>query len=76
MSYNFINFTCGNTGAQMGGWFRKEIQRLSDMKNLKMRFGGFGGKVLERLGSILQNIPDGDIYQALKKKARLIKRRD
>ena len=65
--YNIINFACGNTGAQMGGWFRKEIKALSDMKGLKMRIGGFGGKVLERLGSVPQNIPGGEIYQALEK---------
>ena len=65
--YNIINFACGNTGAQMGGWFRKEIKTLSDMKGLKMRIGGFGGKVLERLGSVPQNIPGGEIYQALEK---------
>ena len=65
--YNIINFACGNTGAQMGGWFRKEIRTLSDMNGLKMRIGGFGGKVLERLGSVPQNIPGGEIYQALEK---------
>lgn len=65
--YNIINFACGNTGAQMGGWFRKEIKALSDMKGLKMRIGGFGGKVLERLGSVPLNIPGGEIYQALEK---------
>jgi TRAP-type mannitol/chloroaromatic compound transport system substrate-binding protein len=65
--YNIINFACGNTGAQMGGWFRKEIKSLADMKGLKMRIGGFGGKVLERLGSVPLNIPGGEIYQALEK---------
>ena len=49
--YNIINFPMGNTGAQMGGWYRKEIKSVADMKGLKMRIGGFGGKVLERLGS-------------------------
>ena len=65
--YNIVNFPGGNTGAQMGGWFRKEIKTLADMKGLKMRIGGFGGKVLERLGSVPQNIPGGDIYPALEK---------
>ena len=65
--YNIINFAGGNTGAQMGGWYRKEIKTLADMKGLKMRIGGFGGKVLERLGSVPQNIPGGEIYQALEK---------
>ncbi len=65
--YNIINFAGGNTGAQMGGWYRKEIKTLADMKGLKMRIGGFGGKVLEKLGSVPQNIPGGEIYQALEK---------
>jgi TRAP-type mannitol/chloroaromatic compound transport system substrate-binding protein len=65
--YNIINFPAGNTGAQMGGWFRKEIKTLADMKGLKFRIGGFGGKVIERIGGIPQNIPGGEIYQALEK---------
>ncbi len=65
--YNVINFPCGNTGAQMGGWFRKEIKTVADLKGLKFRIGGFGGKVLEPLGVIPQNIPGGDIYPALEK---------
>ncbi|MBL0727035.1 TRAP transporter substrate-binding protein [Piscinibacter sp. HJYY11] len=66
-AYNIVNFPGGNTGAQMGGWFRKEIKSIGDMKGLKMRIGGFGGKVLERLGSVPQNIPGGEIYPALEK---------
>ncbi len=65
--YNIISFPCGNTGAQMGGWFRKEIKSLADMKGLKFRVGGFAGKVIERLGGVPQNIPGGEIYQALEK---------
>ena len=65
--FNIINFPGGNTGAQMGGWYRKEIKTLADMKGMKMRIGGFGGKVLEKLGSVPQNIPGGEIYQALEK---------
>jgi TRAP-type mannitol/chloroaromatic compound transport system substrate-binding protein len=65
--YNIINFPGGNTGAQMGGWFRKPIKSLSDMKGLKMRIGGFAGKVIERMGAVPQNIPGGEIYQALEK---------
>jgi TRAP-type mannitol/chloroaromatic compound transport system substrate-binding protein len=64
---NIVNFPMGNTGAQMGGFFRKEIKSLADMKGLKMRIGGFGGKVLEKIGAIPQNIPGGEIYQALEK---------
>ena len=51
----------------MGGWFRKEIKTLADMKGLKFRIGGFGGKVIERIGGVPQNIPGGEIYQALEK---------
>jgi TRAP-type mannitol/chloroaromatic compound transport system substrate-binding protein len=65
--YNMINFAGGNTGAQMGGWFRKEIKTLKDVKGLKFRIGGFGGKVIERIGGIPQNIPGGEIYTALEK---------
>jgi TRAP-type mannitol/chloroaromatic compound transport system substrate-binding protein len=65
--YNIINFPGGNTGSQMGGWFRKEIKTVADLKGLKFRMGGFGGKVLARLGVVPQNIPGGEIYQALEK---------
>ena len=57
----------GNTGAQMGGWFRKEINTLEDLKGLKFRVGGFAGQVLQRLGVVPQQIPGGDIYPALEK---------
>ena len=65
--YNIVNFPAGNTGAQMGGWFRKELKSVSDLKGLKFRIGGFGGRILERIGGIPQNIPAGDIYSALEK---------
>jgi TRAP-type mannitol/chloroaromatic compound transport system substrate-binding protein len=65
--YNIISFPGGNTGAQMGGWFRKPIKSIDDMKGLKIRIGGFAGKVIERLGALPQNIPGGEIYQALEK---------
>ena len=64
---NIVNFPMGNTGAQMGGWYRKEIKSLEDIKGLKFRVGGFGGKVIERIGAVPQNIPGGEIYQALEK---------
>ena len=65
--YNIINFPGGNTGAQMGGWFRKEVKSVEDLKGLKFRIGGFGGKVVSRLGVVPQNIPGGEIYQSLEK---------
>src|SRR3954462_10809268 len=57
----------GNTGAQMGGWFRKEIKTVDDLKGLKMRIGGWAGKTLQKLGVVPQQIAGGDIYPALEK---------
>ena len=65
--YGIHNIPCGNTGAQMGGWFRKEIKSVEDLKGLKFRCGGFAGQVLARLGVVPQQIPGGDIYPALEK---------
>jgi TRAP-type mannitol/chloroaromatic compound transport system substrate-binding protein len=65
--YNIISFPAGNTGAQMGGWFRKEIKTVADLKGIKMRIGGTGGLPLKELGVIPQQIPGGDIYPALEK---------
>ena len=66
-NFSIVNFPMGNTGAQMGGWYRKEIKSLDDIKGLKIRIGGFGGRVLERLGAVPQNIPGGEVYQSLEK---------
>ena len=65
--YGIVNFPCGNTGTQMGGFFRKEIKSLADIKGLKFRIGGFGGVMLERIGVVAQNIPGGEIYTSLEK---------
>jgi TRAP-type mannitol/chloroaromatic compound transport system substrate-binding protein len=65
--YNIYNIPSGNTGAQMGGWYRKEIKTVADLKGLKMRIGGFAGKVMEKLGVVPQQIAGGDIYPALEK---------
>ncbi|HEX7634716.1 MAG TPA: TRAP transporter substrate-binding protein [Noviherbaspirillum sp.] len=65
--YGIINFQGGNSGAQMGGWFRKEIKSVADLKGLKMRIGGYGGRVMQRLGLVPQQIAGGDIYPALEK---------
>ena len=65
--YNIINFPAGNTGAQMGGWFRKEIKTVADLKGLKFRVGGFAGRVLSKLGVVPQQIAGGDIYPSLEK---------
>ncbi len=65
--YNIFGLPGGNTGAQMGGWYRKEINSPADLKGLKMRIGGFGGAVLQKLGAVPQQIGGGDIYPALEK---------
>ncbi len=65
--YNVYNIPAGNTGAQMGGWFRKEIKTVADLQGLKFRIGGLGGAVLAKLGVVTQQIPGGDIYPALEK---------
>ena len=57
----------GNTGTQMGGWFRKEINTVADLNGLKMRIGGWAGKTLSKLGTVPQQIAGGDIYPALEK---------
>jgi TRAP-type mannitol/chloroaromatic compound transport system substrate-binding protein len=57
----------GNTGCQMGGWFRKELKTVDDMKGLKMRIGGFAGRVMQKLGVVPQQIAGGEIYPALEK---------
>ncbi|SOB99860.1 TRAP transporter substrate-binding protein [Rhodobacter maris] len=62
-----IGFPGGNTGVQMGGWFRKEINTVADLQGLKMRIGGFAGKVMEKLGLVPQQVSGGDVYPALEK---------
>ena len=64
---NLIAFPAGNTGVQMAGWYRKEINSLADLQGLKMRIGGFAGKVIEKLGVVPQQIAAGDIYPSLEK---------
>ncbi|HRK84473.1 TRAP transporter substrate-binding protein DctP [Alcaligenes ammonioxydans] len=66
-NYNIVNFPCGNSGVQMGGWFRKQINTPDDIRGLKIRIGGLPGKVIEKLGGIPQNIAGGEVYQALEK---------
>ena len=67
--FNVINFPAGNTGAQMGGWFKKQIGSLQDLKGLKMRIPGLGGKVMSSLGVNVQVLPGGEIYLALERGA-------
>jgi TRAP-type mannitol/chloroaromatic compound transport system substrate-binding protein len=65
--YGIVNFLGGNTGVQMGGWFRKELRTVQDLTGLKMRIGGFAGRVMQTLGLVPQQIAGGDIYPALEK---------
>ena len=67
--YNVHNIPMGNTGTQMGGWFRKEIKTVKDLEGLKFRVGGFAGQVLTKLGVVPQQIAGGDIYPALERGA-------
>ncbi len=66
--YNMVNFPMGNTGAQMGGWYNKEIRTLDDVKGLKIRIPGFGGEIWKRLGAEPMALPGGEIAGALKDK--------
>ena len=63
--FGVINFPAGNTGVQMGGWFKQEIQSVSDLSGLKMRIPGLGGEVMARLGVNVQVLPGGEIFLAL-----------
>ncbi len=65
--YNFMSIPCGNTGTQMGGWFRKEINTVDDIKGLKFRIAGFAGQILARMGAVPQQVAGGDIYPSLEK---------
>jgi TRAP-type mannitol/chloroaromatic compound transport system substrate-binding protein len=65
--YKVVAFPCGNTGTQMGGWFRKEIKTVADLSGLKMRIGGIAGQVLQKVGVVPQQLAGGDIYPSLEK---------
>jgi len=63
--FNIKPFMSANTGVQMGGWFRKEINTLEDFKGLKIRMPGLGGEVMRQLGAAAVTLPGNEIYQAL-----------
>lgn len=55
----------GNTGVQMGGWYKKPVQNLDDLRGLKIRMPGLGGEVMRRLGAAPVGLPPGELFQAL-----------
>jgi TRAP-type mannitol/chloroaromatic compound transport system substrate-binding protein len=65
--HNIVAFEGGNTGAQMGGWWRKEIKGLADLQGVKFRIAGLAGRVMTRLGIVPQQLAGGDIYPALER---------
>ena len=65
--YNVMQFPAGNTGCQMGGWFRKEIKTVADLKGIKFRVSGYAGLALGKLGVVPQQLAGGDVYPALEK---------
>lgn len=65
--YGLLSFPAGNTGAQMGGWFRTEIKSVANLKGLKFRIAGMGGQVMARLGVVAMQIAGGDVYSALER---------
>ena len=67
--FNIINFPGGNTGTQMGGWFNRVIGSVEDLRGLRMRIPGLGGRVMDQLGVTVQQIPGGEIYPALERGA-------
>ncbi|MBW8271169.1 TRAP transporter substrate-binding protein [Caldovatus aquaticus] len=65
--YSVVAFPAGDTGAQMGGWFRNEVRSLQDLRGLKFRIAGFAGQVFERLGATPTQVPAADIYPSLER---------
>ncbi len=65
--YKVVAIPCGNTGTQMGGWFRKEIKTVADLQGLKMRIAGIAGQVMQKVGVVPQQLAGGDIYPSLEK---------
>jgi TRAP-type mannitol/chloroaromatic compound transport system substrate-binding protein len=63
--FNIINFPAGNTGAQWGGWWRKELANVNDLKGIKMRIPGMGGQIMAKLGVNVVTLAGGEIFQAL-----------
>ena len=64
---NLVAFSAGDTGAQMGGWFRREIKTIDDLKGLKFRVTGLTGQILTKLGVVPQTIAAGEVYPSLER---------
>ena len=67
--FGIVHFPAGNTGCQMGGWFKRPIRSVGDLEGLKMRIPGLGGAVMDRLGVAVQNLAGGEVYTALERGA-------
>ena len=65
--HNVLSFPGGNTGVQMGGWFKKEVNTLADLKGLKMRIPGFAGEIMAKLGVVVTNMAPGELYTSLER---------
>ena len=65
--FNLVPFLCGNTGVQMTGWFKKPIEKVDDLKGLKMRIPGLAGRVYQSLGVDVRLLPPGEIFPALER---------
>ncbi|RXJ98042.1 ABC transporter substrate-binding protein [Arcobacter sp. CECT 8986] len=65
--HKVLSFPGGNTGVQMGGWFKKEIKSLSDLKGLKMRIPGFAGEIMAKVGVLVTNVAPGELYTSLER---------
>ena len=65
--FNLLPMVSGSTGVQMGGWFNKEINAVSDLRGLKMRIPGIGARALEKAGGAAMNVPGGEIYTNLER---------
>jgi len=67
--FGIVQYACGNTGMQFGGWFRRPVNSLADLRGLRMRMPGLGGEVMARLGVSVQVLAGGEIYPALERGA-------
>lgn len=65
--HQIVNFPMGNSGAQMGGWFRRELESPADLSELRMQMGGLGARVLQSLGALPQQLPMSELVGALER---------